>query len=86
MIVVALLGVLAVTLAAVALWRQGLPRRRSRVIVTVVTGETFDGSVVSAGAVLRLRAVTGASERGESFPVDGELILRWESVTYVQVP
>lgn len=85
MIVISALLVLVAVVVGWCLWRRGVPRRRTRVVVTAATGETFDGSVVSAGAVLRLRSVT-VSTGGEPLPVDGELVLRWESVAYVQIP
>lgn len=65
-------------------------RMRSKVVVTLKSGDTFGGvlwehdhrAMVLRGAYL----IGGAVERGENLPVDGELLLYVTDVAYWQKP
>lgn len=64
-------------------------RMRSKVVVTLKSGETFGGVLWEHDAramVLRGAYLIGAAERGESLPVDGELLLYVVDVAYWQKP
>lgn len=59
-------------------------RLRESVIVTLNSGATFSGVLLDAdvSTLILTRAVLAA----EDVPVDGELLLRWSEVAYVQKP
>lgn len=62
---------------------------RERVIVTLKSGETFDGVLFAADDkawhLVNARAV-GVGERGADVPVDGSVILPRDNVAYCQRP
>lgn len=69
-----------------ALVRQ---RLRSRVLVTLKSGATFDGVLFSADRrvwVLRSAQALGAGDNGTTVPVDGEVLIFVADVEYVQKP
>lgn len=60
-----------------------------RVIVTLKTGEAFEGVLFEAdgGAlVLRDTAAIGAGENRSDLPIDGELLVLLADVAYIQRP
>lgn len=64
-------------------------RFRERVIVTIKTGDSFDGILFSAddkALVLRSASALGAGERKTDLPIDGELIVLLPDVAYIQRP
>ena len=64
-------------------------RFRERVLVTVKSGETFDGILFSAdktAIVLRQAAAVGAGEDKSNLPLDGELIVLLADVAWLQRP
>ena len=62
-------------------------RLSERFMVTTVTGETFDGLLreVDAATVVLINASLVKTD-GAALPVDGEIVLRRESVAYMQRP
>lgn len=64
-------------------------RLRSRVIVTLKAGDSFKGILFDHdGRVLVLRETiaVGVGQRQSDIPVDGELVILWDEVAYVQRP
>lgn len=62
-------------------------RLRHRVIVTLKSGEAFRGILTEhdeRALVLRETFAAGGSQ--ETIPVDGELIVLWSDVAYLQKP
>lgn len=60
-----------------------------RVVVTLKTGESFAGvlfAIDSRALVLRQATATGAGQRREDLPLDGELIALLPDVAYIQRP
>lgn len=62
-------------------------RRHRRVVVSLVSGETFSGVLFLADKqVLLLRnAELNQVTENTPTPVDGELVVEWSKVAYVQV-
>lgn len=62
---------------------------RDRVIVTLRTGEAFDGVLLCADGksyeLVNAKAL-GVGERGADVPVDGALIVPASNVSYIQRP
>ncbi len=74
-------------------WREGRPDKviadqyRSRVVVTMVDGETFAGMLDSADKThIRLLDAEGALPGKDPQKVDGALILPRGRVSYWQIP
>ena len=62
-------------------------RVRARVIVTLKSGEAFRGVLTEHDdRALVLRETLAANGGQESIPVDGELIVLWADVAYLQKP
>ena len=64
-------------------------RRRRRVLVTLHSGEAFDGVLFDADTqalVLRNASQVGVANRGTPVPVDGEVLVLLEDVAYLQLP
>lgn len=64
-------------------------RFRERVIVTTKTGETFNGILFSCdekALVLRHASALGAGERSTNLPLDGEIIVLFADVSFLQRP
>lgn len=64
-------------------------RFRERVIVTTKTGDSFGGILYSTddkALVLREAAALGAGERSTDLPLDGEIIVLFPDVAYIQRP
>lgn len=64
-------------------------RVRSRVLVTLKSGASFDGVLFSADRrvwVLRSAQALGAGDNGATVPVDGEVLLFVADIEYVQKP
>ena len=64
-------------------------RLRDSVVVTLKTGESFSGILYSHDAsalVLRNAHAIGAGERKTDLPLDGEVLLLWADVAWVQIP
>ena len=64
-------------------------RFRERVLVTLKTGESFDGVLYSADShalVLRNVEAVGMGERKTNLPVDGEVIVLLPDVAWLQRP
>ncbi len=64
-------------------------RFRDRVIVTTKTGAAFAGVLYSCDGkalVLRDAAAVGEGERRTDLPLDGELIVLFADVAYIQKP
>lgn len=68
----------------------GVSRRlRSRMVVTLKSGASFDGVLYSADRqvwVLRDAQALGAGDRGTNVPVDGEVLIHVADVEYAQKP
>lgn len=58
-------------------------RVRERMLVTLKSGETFSGVLLEAD---RSTVVLVKAEAEPDVPVDGELLLRWSEIAYVQRP
>lgn len=58
-------------------------RVRDRVVVTLKSGETFSGVLLDAD---RSTVVLVRAEAEPGVPVDGDLLLRWSEIAYVQRP
>ncbi len=70
-------------------WSRSLleERIRSRVIVTTKSGEAFRGVLTDHDdRVLILRETIVATGSQQDIPVDGELIVPWSDVAYIQRP
>ena len=87
---VATAGVLVVV--AAVLWerrRADLALRsrvRREVVVTLTSGPAFSGVLFDSDAVCCvLRDAVGLNS-DKPVPVDGELLLRWSDIAYVQLP
>lgn len=62
-------------------------RLRSSVVVSLRSGEAFCGILFAHDRrVLVLRNVEHLAATGERVVVDGEVILRWDHVDFIQVP
>ncbi len=62
-------------------------RLRERFVVTLVTGETFNGLLMEADErTVILRDAQVLASDGKVAPVDGELLLRREAIAYLQHP
>ncbi len=64
-------------------------RWRSRVIVTLKSGDAFDGVLWSndrRALVLRGASAVAAGERRENLPLDGEVIVLLSDVAFMQRP
>jgi small nuclear ribonucleoprotein (snRNP)-like protein len=64
-------------------------RFRERVIVTLKSGDCFDGILYSAdrvSLVLRNAEAVGVGEKRTNLPVDGEVIVLLADVLYIQRP
>lgn len=89
---------LAALVALVALLAAGwvLERRRSeralqsrmrqRVIVTTKTGESFSGVMFERDALMLVLRDAVHLQPNAQVPVDGELLVPWAEVAYVQSP
>lgn len=68
----------------------GVSRRlRSRVLVTLKSGATFDGVLFSADRsvwVLRNAQALGAGDNGATVPVDGEVLIFVTDIEFAQKP
>lgn len=59
----------------------------TRYVVTIASGETFDGLLASVDArTVVLRQVGVMKEDGKLTPVDGDVVLRRDAVSYMQRP
>ena len=83
----------AVTLGALAWFvtrtRVIASRTHDRVIVTLKSGESFNGLLAShdgKALVLRQTHALGAGERSTDLPLDGELIVLLPDVAHIQKP
>lgn len=96
-VVVVLLAVLVAVVAAggvaagVLLVRPSAvsERVRSRVLVTLKSGAAFDGVLYAADRrawVLRNASALGAGDRGETVPVDGEVLILTGDIDFAQRP
>lgn len=87
-----ILAVAAVVIALLQLWRiernrgdRALTKRqRESVIVTLKAGPTFSGILFEFDA--RSLVLINAVEEQGQVSVDGELLLRWDDVAFVQKP
>lgn len=64
-------------------------RLREKVLVTLKSGESFSGVLYShdrTALVLRSAAAVGMGERKTDLPLDGEVLLLWADVAWVQIP
>lgn len=64
-------------------------RFRERVIVTTKSGDTFNGVLFSCddkALVLRHASALGAGERSTNLPLDGEIIVLFADVSFIQRP
>lgn len=64
-------------------------RLRSRMVVTLKTGESFDGVLVEADAeawVLVQAKALAAGVKNEDLSVDGEILLLTADIAYAQKP
>lgn len=64
-------------------------RLRSRVIVTLHSGEAFEGVLFEADErvwVLREASAIGVGEKNANVAVDGEVVILAENVAYAQRP
>lgn len=64
-------------------------RVRSRVVVTTASGLSFRGVLAEMddrALVLRETLAVGVGQSQGDIPVDGELLLLWADVAYVQRP
>jgi small nuclear ribonucleoprotein (snRNP)-like protein len=64
-------------------------RFRERVIVTTKTGDTFSGVLYSCddkALVLRDASALGAGERSADLPLDGEIIVLFPDISFIQKP
>lgn len=64
-------------------------RLRSRVVVTTSGGLSFKGILFDFDAtalILRETIAVGAGQRQSDIPLDGELVILWAEVAYVQKP
>jgi small nuclear ribonucleoprotein (snRNP)-like protein len=84
---------LAVLIAAVAWgverWKREAAlqgRMRREVIVTLKTGESFSGVMFERDAVVMVLRNAVDLQPNAPVPVDGELLVRWAEVAYVQLP
>jgi hypothetical protein len=87
--VLALLVVAVAALALIAHPSQLRRRLRSRLLVTLKSGTTFDGVLFAADRrvwVLRNAQALGAGDNGSTVPVDGEVLIFTADVEYVQKP
>lgn len=83
-----------VLVAQVGLWYHSHLRHeqalRSRicheVIVTLKTGESFSGILFDRDALVMVLRSAADLQPQAPVPVDGELLIRWENVAYVQLP
>lgn len=58
---------------------------RERFVVTLTTGETFDGIVLDADeSTIRLVRAFAISDNGDRVPADGELFIPRDHVAYMQ--
>jgi len=88
-----LLGVIVVGLGFLV-WRAWTPSDRllrqhllDRYVVTVDAGETFTGLLADVdGRTVILRAVSVLIKDGSESPVDGDVVLRRESISYMKKP
>lgn len=86
-----ILGVAAVVVALVQVWRSERRRAdrlldarvRRDILVTLNTGPSFTGVLLDSDA-RTLVMVNAVAENGT--PVDGELLIRWDDVAFVQLP
>lgn len=79
--------VLAALAWFVARHRVIASRMRDRVVVTLKTGDSFAGVLFSHdGKALALREceALGAGERRTNLPLDGELVVLFADVAYIQ--
>ncbi len=89
-----MLGLVVLAFAAGFLLERGRPalvrsRVRSRFVVTLKTGEAFDGVLYAADSqawVLRGVQALGAGEAGSTVPVDGELVILVDDIAFAQRP
>lgn len=64
-------------------------RMRSKVIVTLKSGESFQGILYEAdggAVVLRDSVAVGAGEKHTDLPLDGEMLLFTADISYIQRP
>lgn len=64
-------------------------RLLSRVVVTLKSGQSFDGLLYAADPavwVLRDSLALGMGEKGSPLPVDGEVVLFVSEIDYAQRP
>lgn len=64
-------------------------RLRSRVIVTLKSGDAFDGVLLSADRsvwILRNAQAVGLGENGTNAPVDGEVLVLTADIAFAQKP
>lgn len=94
-ILVTCVALFVLALVALVLWHTGRQQTdrlianhiRERYVVTLKSGETFDGTVTEADgrSLVLLRATSVAAGR-DPIPVDGVLILARSDVLYLQRP
>ena len=93
-VAIAVLLVLILIAAALLAWRLSRPSvlgsaLRERVIVTLKTGEGYDGLLFRVdGKTWELvqAAALGVGERGADVPVNGTLLIPADNVAYAQRP
>lgn len=62
-------------------------RLRDRFIITTVTGETFDGLLEDVDDKTVVMVNAGVMrDSGSTTPVEGELVIRRDSIAYMQKP
>lgn len=88
-VVLALFATVTVAGAAVGWWwssqRLLHSKRRRRALVTLLSGETFDGVLVASDRdALVLGSAAIAAE--DQVPIDGEIVLLREQIAYLQLP
>lgn len=69
--------------------RDGLlaDRLRERFVITLTSGESFDGLLEEVDErTVVLRNASALQAGGQAIPLDGELLLRRDTITYLQRP
>jgi small nuclear ribonucleoprotein (snRNP)-like protein len=93
-VIPALAALVAVAVLAAVLWTvehrkaENALRGRMRraVIVTLKTGESFSGVMFERDALVLVLRDAVDLQPNAPVPVDGELLVRWAEVAYVQLP
>ena len=90
-------AVVALIVVGAAVWYWRLPfedelledRLRDEAVVTLKSGATFHGVLFQhdgKSLILRNAEALGEAPHPPRSPVDGEVLLRWDEVAYVQLP